>query len=115
MLISLLTASGITMCLCVCRAGREACCDSKQQGCQEGEVDGVVIELPEDTDPETKDFWQQHREIEKKMQQLQGEMGVQGAKRRKVKLASPEAAAKTAAELQAAAATAEEAGGPPGL
>ena len=26
------------------------------------EVDGVVIELPEDADQETKDLWQQHRE-----------------------------------------------------
>ena len=53
-----------------------------------GEVDGVVIELPDDTE--------QHRELEKKMQQLRGEMGAQAAKRRKVNLASREAAAKTA-------------------
>ena len=37
-----------------------------------GEVDGVVIELPEDADQETKDLWQQHRELEKKLQQLRG-------------------------------------------
>ena len=48
------------------------------------EVDGVVIELPEDADQETKDLWQQHRELEKHVQQLRGEMGPQAAKRRKV-------------------------------
>ena len=52
-----------------------------------GEVDGVVIE------------------------QVRGEMGAQAAKRRKVNLASREAAAKTAADLQAAA----DAGGSQGF
>ena len=81
-----------------------------------GEVDGVVIELPQDADQETKDLWQQRRELEKQMQQLQGEMGAQAAKRRKVYLVSPEAAGKAAADLQAAAAKAgEEVGGSQGL
>ena len=35
-----------------------------------GEVDSVATELREDANQETKDLWQQHRELEKKMQQL---------------------------------------------
>ena len=31
------------------------------------EVNGVVIEPPEDADQETKDLWQQHRELKKKL------------------------------------------------
>ena len=63
-------------------------------------------------DQETEDLWQRHRELEKKMQQLLGEMGAQAEKRRKVNLASTEAVAKVAGCLQAAAAkAAEEAGG----
>ena len=62
---------------------------------------GAVIEPPEDADQQTKDLWKQHSELETK---LRGEMGAQAAKRRKDNLASSEAAAKTAAELQAGAA-----------
>ena len=39
-----------------------------------GEVDGVVIELPEDADEETKDLWQQHRELKKRMLQFRREI-----------------------------------------
>ena len=70
------------------------------------DVNGAVIESPEDADQETKDLWKQHSELEKKLQHLRGEMGAQAAKRRKINLASPEAAAKAAAELQVAAAKA---------
>ena len=42
-------------------------------------------------DQETKDLWQLHGELEKKMQHLQGEMGAQAAIRGQVNLASPEA------------------------
>ena len=81
-----------------------------------GEVDGVVIELPKDADQETKDLWQQHCDLEKRMLQLRGEMGAEAANNRKVNLEMPEAAAKTAADLQAAAAkAAEEARGSQGL
>ena len=74
-----------------------------------GELNDVVIAPPGDADQENKDLWPQ---LEKKMQQLLGEMG---ANRRRV-LASLEAAAKTAADLQAAAAkAAEEAAGSKGL
>ena len=45
------------------------------------------------------------------MQQHLSAMGAQAAKRRKVSLASPEAAAKVAADLQAAAAKAAEVAG----
>ena len=89
-------------------AGRAAAASNKDAS---GEVDGVVDELPEDADQETKDFWQQCSDLEKKMQQLRGEMGAQAAKRRKVNLTSPAPAAKTAADLQAAAANAAEEAG----
>ena len=52
------------------------------------EVNGAVIEPPEDGDQETKDFWKQHNELGKKLQHLLGEIGAQAAKRRKVNLAS---------------------------
>ena len=76
-----------------------------------GEVDGVGIELPKDADQETKDLWQQHHELEKKVQQLRGEMGAKAAKRREANLASPEAVVKVAAEAQAATTNAAEAEG----
>ena len=50
-----------------------------------------LLSPPGDADQENKDLWPQ---LEKKLQELRGEMG---AKRRRVILASPEAAAKTAA------------------
>ena len=81
-----------------------------------GEIDGVVIEPPEDADQETKDPRQQHRELEKRMLQLRREMGAKAAKRRKVNMESLEAAAETAADLQAAAVKAAgEAQGSQGL
>ena len=74
--------------------------------------DGVDVELPDYAGQHTKDLWQQHCELDKQMPQFPGEIGAQAATRRKVFLASPEAAAMVAAELQAAAAkAAEEAGG----
>ena len=39
-----------------------------------GELNDVVIAPPGDVDQENKDLWQRHRELEKKMQQLRGEM-----------------------------------------
>ena len=79
------------------------------------EVDGVVTEPPEDADQDTKDLWQQHRELEKRMLQLRGEMDAEAGKRRKVNLESLEAAAKTAADLRAVAGkAAEEAAGSQG-
>ena len=49
-----------------------------------GDLNDVVIEPPEDADQETKDHWEQHTELEKKLQLLRGEMGAEAAKRRKV-------------------------------
>ena len=43
------------------------------------EVNGAVIEPPEDADQETKDFLKQHNELEKKLQHLRGEVGAQAA------------------------------------
>ena len=54
-----------------------------------GEVDGVVIELPEDADQETKDNGQQHRELEKRMPQLRGEMGAKKGQAQKGQLGKP--------------------------
>ena len=49
-----------------------------------GDVDGVVIEPPEDTDQETRDLWKQHSELEKKLHHVCGGMGAPAAKRRKI-------------------------------
>ena len=96
----------VSTCSCTAVSNKDA-----SAGAAMGEVDGVVIGLLEDADQEIRDLWQQHRELEKKMHQLRGGMEAQAAKRRKVNLASPEAPAKAAADLQAAAAiAAEEAG-----
>ena len=51
------------------------------------------------------------RELEKKMHRIRGEMGALPAKRRKVNVESPEAAATAVADLQVTAKAAEVAGG----
>ena len=67
-----------------------------------GGIDGVDVEPPAGADQETKELFL--------------DLGAQAAKRRMVDLESPEAAAKVAADLQAAAArAAATAGGSSGL
>ena len=52
------------------------------------EVNGAVIE-PEDADQETKELWNQHSELEKKLPHLRGELGAQATKQQKSQFGEP--------------------------